>query len=468
MEVNNLLMAAPIALYVAFLIYVMARLQLGHEVESGKKFAIGSGNLRWKIIFATTAATMIGPAYSLAVVDKINSTGLYFVFFYLLATVQFFIFGKYFSASIYEKSRNSKTIGQLFLKEFNKPTQLFVGLITVAQALAIVGVLCQAGAIVLNNIFGIEPSWAIIGIAVCVGFYSTIGGMPAVIKTDIAQFGLLLLALIIGGIAIFQLPNTQPVNLSQLSSNLMVSDIEPKVLFGLCIAFLLGEALIPAYAIRGFIGKSAMDIRKGFYATGVFATFWFISLAIIGYLAVGTGLEGEGLLIKIVSTSFENDAIRSIALGILAVSFLGVIMSTLDSILNAGAVSLTTDVMANVFKSVSTDDINEQRKSVLVIAFLGIGFTAYSTDIVDILLLAYAIWVPTVLFPFAYLLLSKQPFKNNWSALIAMAMGIIGYNINDLLSLSWLPAILTGLVFNIVTLASIEKLASESRIKETD
>ena len=143
-------------------------------------------------------------------------------------------------------------------------------------------------------------------------------------------------------------------------------------------------------------------------------------------------------------------------LGILIIAIASIVMSTQESILNAGAVSFTRDIWDVLGKGSLLDEqrLRLSRLSTLVMGMAGAVLACFAPSIINGLLIIYSVWAPSVLPVFVFAILLKKPPRN------AGAAAILG---GATASLIWqfalkepgqIPALMVGLAANLLIYAA--------------
>lgn len=457
---NHLALYLPVAAYVGALLFLLARVHRNREATNAEQFAVGGRAYSGRVIFLTLAATIVGPGYSLGVVEQTVRHGVGYLAFFTLAAIQLYIVGRVFAPKI-QAERTSRTVGDILGRHYGSGTKFLAGLITVAQACAFTGVLCLGGAQVLSAVWDVPASYGVLAIAIVVAAYSSIGGLPAVVRTDVLQFALLC---VVGGIALISalwIIFTEPATYAALSSAHLPQPATPPLdittVISIAVAFLLGEALIPVYAVRGLIASDAQAARSGFSYAAMFALGWFALMGLAGVAFRASGSVGiETPLFALIPAATSSALAQALLLACMGVGILGIVMSSLDSVLHAGAVALTRDVVG-AFLPLSEEQQESYSKSgLLLIAIFGASFTIFSQDLIELLLIAYSLWVPTLLFPLAFCLI--RPVKSERSALSGILVGIAVYALSTFEPVPFAPPILLGLLANAVAVIAAEAL----------
>jgi SSS family solute:Na+ symporter len=290
-------------------------------------------------------------------------------------------------------------LGDAFGQRYDKRCQVVAGVVSVVVCAALATVMAHAGGLVVCNIFDM-PHWLAVAIVACVtALYTTFGGLRASVITDAFQFTafaivlpvVLLLALAFhleGGVAGFG----ERAATATANGTGSMSLVE---IIGLVTAFLLGETLIPPYANRALASKTTQVSRNGFVLAGLFSVIWFlvmISLGVVARGVVAPGTEGDSVLLSLVKTIMPAGGYM-----LLMVISVSIVMSSFDSLMNAGAVALTQDIV-RPFRGVSdATALNIGRVATVVIAAVAAtGAVVVPSSIIDGLIRCYTIWAPAI------------------------------------------------------------------------
>jgi SSS family solute:Na+ symporter len=458
---EKILLWLPIGIFVIYVTFVFIKSLLKKEASTAGAIAKGSNDYAGIVILFTILGTMIGPGYSYGAIEEFYRYGFFYTIFFMLAVVQFWLFGHFFAGKIKKISSNCETAGDILGSAYGKPMQIIAGVLTVAFSVAIVGALGLAGGRVLASVTGMDINLAIVFILSFIVIYSFWGGIATVIKTDKPQFVFVcifcLIGLIAAGYQFFSNNNSIDISDFVFNSNQMPAS----QIINLAFAFCLGEAFLPVYSIRGMIARDENTARKSFKRAAYIGFIWFLLLSIIGICAHYVDYDGEKLIyLNLIQNTFHG-VWGALLIGFALAGMLSVVMSTIDSILNSAGVSFRKDIMQQIFKSITEEQkLSYSRYAILLVAVLGLLVASISNNnIVDLLLYAYALWVPAVVFPFAYYLLRKK-INNKHSGIYGTVAGFLGWIVFNLVSTPF-PPILIGLIFNVVTVLLIEKICQQ-------
>lgn len=338
---------------------------LGRGVKTAKEFNVGSGKTPWWAIGVSVIATYISALSFLGAPAWAYSDGLAALAIHLnypiviLGVTAFFLPFFYNSgvASIYEYQE----------RRFGPTSRAVMSTIfLVTQGLS-TGAILYATALVLQFITGIPIPWAIVAITILALIYTTMGGMLAVIWTDVFQAVVLFGGAIVIMIALFVL---MPEPIGEVLANLKaagrLSAIDPTL-----------DATVPTTIWSGLIGmtlfhvtvyganqmmvqrtlgaKSIGDAKKsyllmGYAAFPIYFLFFFIGVLAWGYYQ-GRPFENTNEIIL----QFALDSGIPGLLGILAAAVLAASMSTLSSAFNSMATASVVDFYERYFRKGASD-----------------------------------------------------------------------------------------------------------------
>lgn len=357
-------------------------------------FALGSREIPTAIVFATLAATLIGPGYSMGIANNASKDGIVWVIIFSGFSLQMVLNGLFIAPRI-RVFENAYTIGDILGYRYGKLVKFISGLISVILLSGFVGVIAKASGDIINAITGLHFFWAIILSTIIVIAYSTFGGIKSVIITDVIQF--IILAITIPLTIVF-LTNGSISNINLVPENLFsINDsYSPKLIMALMLSFFLGEMLLPPYVTRALVSKGKKEARNSFVLTGIFSLFWFIICAFIGVLGSTTYPESSNVFVSVLKFSLPVGLT-----GLAVAALFSIIMSSQSSILNAAAITFNFDVLA-VFSLKQRSKENALKNSRWLNVLIGVFAVIFAYNVpgvIDALLYCYTLWGPTIVLP---------------------------------------------------------------------
>lgn len=437
------------------------------ESDTISKFAVGKQNYSVCILLFTILGTMIGPGFSYGAIEEFYQYGIGYTGCFALVSFQFILFAKLFAGKIQNISVNNAnvvTIGGVLGLKYNKYAQFIGGVLSLLFSIGLVATLSYAGGTVLSDFIGTNREIATFLIIIFIMLYSFSGGIATIVKTDTINLTLIGLFLLIGLGAGFYVFSISDVNFltafKDFGLNTTINNTPSGGWINIAIAFLLGEIFIPVYSVRSMMTDRAQKTKTAFRLAAIIGFIWFIALT---FIAISAHLipptENKLIYLNLVDYVFgsNNSLWGSIIKSIAIIGMLGIVVSTLDSILNAAGVSFKKDIIESIksssFQNEKLD--NTHRYAILAITILGFIFAIFATGIVDTLLIAYSIWVPAILCPIVYCLYAKK-INNKWTGLWGMCAGFAGWTFFYILQ-TGIP-ILLGILVSAVAMTVSESI----------
>ncbi len=412
--------------YVLLLTLVAVRARASHKFE---EFSLARRALPLAMVFGSLAATYVGPGFSIAFVGRGFTSGFLFLGIGLAYSIQNILVGLFVAPRL-RRLKNCHTLGDAIGQKYNLNCQIIAGIISVGICTFFSAVMAHAGGVVINDIFGWPQFYSALIIVAVTTLYTTSGGLRASVVTDAFQFAAfaILLPAALLWILVSQ-HDTNTTGIAQLASSIATqSNRLPTIeIVGLVAAFLLGETLIPPYTNRALASKTTGISRNGFIIAGLFSIAWFTVMVALGITARGIipadTSEEHVLLVLFKST------MPAAGYTLLLLVLISVIMSSLDSLLNAGAVAFTQDIIKPFVKIKINDDasLKTGRIATVAIAAVAVACVPAVPSIIDGLLICYTIWASAIL-PAAIIglwLKNPQPLAGFLSMVVGTISGII-------------------------------------------
>jgi len=394
--VQTVLSVAVVVTYVVVLTFVAVRARAAREFS---EFSLAKRALPLALVFGSLAATYVGPGFAIGFVGKGFKSGFLFLGIGLAYAAQNILVGLFVAPRL-RRLEGCHTLGDAIGQKYDRKCQILAGIISVCVCTFFAAVMAHAGKVVLNDVFGL-PGWSSVIIIVGItALYTTFGGLRASVITDAFQFSTfaillpvtLLFALLFhlqGGTAGF-------AKEAAAATAAGLDSASPIDILGLVAAFLLGETLIPPYANRALASRTTRISRNGFILAGLFSMVWFMVMTALGIVSRGIIPEGTGedhVLLNLVKSIMPAGGYA-----LLLVVLVSVVMSSLDSLLNAGAVAFTQDIVKPILARMpDSTALSIGRSATIVIAAIAAVCVPAVPSIIDGLLICYTIWASAIL-----------------------------------------------------------------------
>jgi SSS family solute:Na+ symporter len=418
---HTVLSVFVVVAYALLLTFVAVRARAARDFA---QFSLAGRALPLALVFGSLCATYVGPGFSIGFVGKGFKSGFLFLGIGLAYAVQNILVGLFVAPRL-RALPDCHTLGDAIGQKYDRKCQILAGVISVSVCTFFAAVMAYAGAVVLNDIFGFQKFWSAIIVVALTALYTTFGGLRASVITDAFQFTafaillpltlLLALAFHFGGGAANFVKEASAATAQGLSSTSGVKIV------GLLAAFLLGETLIPPYANRALASKTTRISGNGFILAGLFSVVWFmvmISLGVVGRNIVPTVGDEDKVLLNLVKSIMPPEGYM-----LLLVILVSVVMSSLDSLLNAGAVAFAEDIVKPFVKLTDRSALNVGRWATVVIAAIAAAGAVFVPSIIAGLLICYTIWASAILPALIIGLWAKRP--RPLAAIMSMSVGIL-------------------------------------------
>ena len=340
-------------------VYLFANLVLGwamsRKISSSEDYNLGDRSSPWWAIGISVVATYVsaltflgGPAWAYG--DGMAALAIHINYPIVIFIVIVFFLPFFFNsgvASIYEYlerrfGRKSRTVMSL----------LFLITQTITSATIV-----TATAIVVTFVTGIDPHWAIIAIIAVVLVYTLMGGMNAVIWTDVMQGAILFFGA--GIVLVFLLSDTAPLSgaLELLDQNNRLNPINTNLDFSVAPTIWAGVLAMTLFHVtvyganqmmvqRALAAKNIGDAKKSYLLMGYAGFFIYFLFFFIGALLYvfykGKPFDQPNEIVLLYAQSLAVPGL----MGVIVAAVMSASMSTLSSAFN----SLATVTIADFYQ----------------------------------------------------------------------------------------------------------------------
>ncbi|MEJ7596243.1 MAG: sodium/solute symporter, partial [Planctomycetaceae bacterium] len=425
--------------YIVIVIYLICTMAIGvvigMRMKTGQDFFLAGRQLPWWAVGMSLVATDIGGTDIIGVGGAAYSHGLAVANFEWIGCVPAMIVGAFVFIPFFYRT-GVYTIPEFLERRYNAGVRAVIALCWLLFMACNLGIMLLASAKMMSALFGWNEAACIVATAVLVGAYTFVGGLAAVVYTDVMQCGvmiagclmILVMGLIrVGGIGELQMrlaeadarhavvsgKETQPDEKdfdpelskvlaaaeetskdgkssgSQRTSLILPVDTKtpypwPGIYFGLALI------LSPAYWIGNqAIVQRSLGARSEFEAKASYV--WGALLKnIIPLIVAVPGLIAAALLPDLKDGDAAIPHLVGLLLpaglrGVFVAAFLAALMSSIDSYLNSAA----TIVSLDFYKRFVKRDVSDQRLLVvgrittIVLVVWAIGFAFVLTVLKD-------------------------------------------------------------------------------------
>ncbi len=350
--------------------YILLNLLLGwvlsKRVKTADDFYLGRRTTPWWAIGVSVIATYVsalsflgGPAWSYSESLAVIAIHLnYPIVVFVVLTLFLPFFFNSGVASIYD-----------YMERRFGPTSRVViaGVFLISQALTSAAIL-YATSLVIEFITGIDVRISIVVVTLVALIYTMMGGITAVIWTDVIQAAVLFIGAFIILIALL---DNMPLPLGEVLANLKAAGktnplnfsfdlgVEATVWSGVIAMSLFHITVYGANQMmvqRTLAAKNIGDAKKslllmGFVAFFIYFLFFFLGILFYGYYGGQTFENGNTIILE-----FANTYGLPGLMGIIAAAIVAASMSSLDSSFNSLATISTIDFYQKYFRKNESDE----------------------------------------------------------------------------------------------------------------
>lgn len=456
-------------------IYFIAMIAIGlrasSKIKGSDDFAVAGKTLKLPILSGTLIGSAIGAAATFGKAGKAYDVGYIIIFSSLSYVVGYLIF-----SYIAPKLREAQVISipDALEKRFNKPMRVISAAVLIVTVITVFGAQLIAFGITATAIFGssgIDYKTAIIIGACIIVIYTLIGGLLAVAYTDLIQVIIMVVAIGIFlpfGIA-YNLPAEQSfVDLLNAPQQDFWAGLDMNYLLAFIPTYLAFVLIDPTIWQRCAAAEHAKDLRPAMLMTAAVYTLWSVVVIGLGVMAFNLMPElnsGDEAISAMVITQLPP-----VIKGLCLAAIMAIMMSTADSVLLIAGTTFSGDFL-KVFKPQMTSQLQLTitRITILVIGVIGTIFALQRSNIFDVMMLSFAIFVSGLFIPVMAALFWKKATNTGAisSALIGIFCELILVTLKslDIITLPFEP-ILLAIILSAVAMVIIS-LMTEKHSKLT-
>lgn len=430
----------------------------GRKVKDLEEYAVAGRDYNALIISATLSASFIGGGFTMGNAEKVFTVGIVNIVVLWGFSLKEVLVARYIAPNA-GRFPKAISVGDVMEVDYGKIGKIVTGIFSVLLCAGILGAQIGGMGYIFNLFLGVPvPVGILIGMGIIL-LYDTIGGMRAVVATDVLQFVVLSiglpLTLILGIISLGGIGEvTARLPAGHLS---FFGNITPVRFASLFLTFLLGETLVPPYVRRLFISKDVKAICRGTLWSGLYSIPFFAMTGAIGLVALAL----EPSLNPNQSIPFVVQSVLPIGLqGLIIAGILAVVMSSADSFLMSASVAFVNDIVTPLRREKLSDrkGLLYARLATLVTGTLAIVFAVRIQSLLDILIYAYNFWSPIILVPLAATLLGVKASPRAFIAgAVAGIFGVFAWNVL-LHAPGGFDGLLVGVFTNFVVFSLVNRL----------
>lgn len=426
--------------WIIIAMYLIGMVLIGYiaskKIDTMDDFILGGRRFTVPALVGTILATMVGSGMLMGAVGNVYVQGAESSAFWIYIGMGIGLL----TMGIWAKrirETNAKSLAEI-VSAFGTKTRLTAAIVVTIYAVALVAINIAGLRTVIVYVFsGVNisiPLATVIAAAISIA-YTAMGGFYAVVWTDVAQLGIMLLGVfIIGPIVGLNLIDGGMDTVVETYASEGMTITNPLsggftlAILGTILTYFLTSPGDPTMPQRALSAKTSVIARTSFIITGIIAFLMGATLLVLGgaiHVAM-PGVEPKDSVLPLFIATHYPPIIKGICLaGIVAA-----VMSSFDSFL----ILATTHIMYDIGQSVNPDLKDEKIAKALpiltiVIGVIGIIIALFITSLLDYLTAVFSI-VGSALVP---VLVAALFFKEKTSKTAAMLSIILGGGIPAIL-----------------------------------
>lgn len=388
--------------WIIIILYLVAMLGIGFfakgKIQTMDDFILGGKRFGKVALIGTIVATMVGSGMTMGAVGTAYNNGS-------TSTVPWMYFG--FSVGLIVmgliapqvRETNARSIAEIMNIKFGKPARLAMACLVTFYAVAMVAINIAGLRTVIINCFGFPADKLVLATVIAAGIailYTSIGGMYAVVWTDVAQFAIMFLGVFVlgpilgvsqaGGISVME--ETMQA-LGKSLTNPFACGISSSMI-GMMLSYFLcspGDPTMPQRALAAKDGKSA---KFSFLVAGGIGFWMGIALILIGVAVrvIMPEIADNNAVLPMWILSYYPPVVR----GFVIAGLIAAIMSSFDSFLILGTTHLMYDLGRSINPKLKDETIKKSLPyTTIAFGIVGIIIALYITSLFDFLYMVFSI-----------------------------------------------------------------------------
>ena len=339
---------------VVFALYFGALFIVGYAAlratRTSEDYWIAGGRLGWLVGGATMAATHASAGTFIGTIGVMHGSGFAFGWLVLSIPIAYWFIAAVL-APRFTRQREITLPAFLERRYYSRRVRVLGAAIVLVATVVYIQAQVVAGGLIANVILGVPIVWGMVGFTVVLVVYTMVGGMIAVVYTDLIQLVVMVVGAALavpltlrhlGGIGatleLAEAVNPQAFEWGSLPASLLVT---------MGLAFTLGTVATPEKLVRLYAMRDMSTIRRGVLlaivvATGLNLLIFLLALASSALFPV---LPTGDLAMPLIARA----ALPPILGAVLLAAITAAMMSTVDSLLLVAAAAVSQDLYPHWF-----------------------------------------------------------------------------------------------------------------------
>lgn len=394
-----------------------------------EEFSVAGKNQGLKNVLLSLLSTMVGASATIGVADRVYQIGFCAFWWLGVGAIGLLLQGCFLSKKIREL--NANTLPDIACKTIGKKAAILVATIIVISWIGIIAAQFVSVSKIIQILFDGHYDKIVILIAGIVILYTVVGGQLSVVKTDVIQSIFILLGIIASFVYLYAVIGGERQIVFQ-HIQFLSSDFS--IFQWIILLFITGGSYFmgPDIISRNLMSKDKNIARKAVLIASLGLFFFSLIITFISmwaYYSIDVTKEMNPLI-------YLMKEVLPLPISILLfIALVFTLISSADTCLINAATIIEHDLIGR-------KNINRIRLFILLIGITALWIALERTDIIGLLLNAYSIYAPGIVFPLTVAIFFHKIREINqtlWfvSVIVGSLMGIL-YSCFEI-GCEWLP-----------------------------
>ncbi len=307
---------------------------------------IAGGRLGWFLGGATLAATHASAGTYIGTVGVIHTAGWEFAWLVLFIPLSYWFMAGVL-APRFARTRELTLPAFIERRYYSRRARALAAVVILIASTVYIQAQVIAGGLIAETVFGIPPVRGMVFFTAVLLAYTAVGGMVAVVYTDLVQLVVMVVGALLAAPMVFRLLDGPAPLFAAVEAlrpeTFAFGSLPGALLLTMGISFLLGGVATPEKLVRLYTMRDQREIRRGLLlamtlATAVNLLVFLIALAAIGLFPL---LPSGDLAMPLIAGS----ALPPVLGALLLAAIMSAIMSTVDSLLLVAGSALSHDLL---------------------------------------------------------------------------------------------------------------------------
>lgn len=412
-----------IAAYLALCLYSGYR--HSGNIKNIKDYTLGTGSISTAALVSTIYATYLDAGATIGTIERISAIGVLVAVSVLLTPISWWLSYIIFGRNI-EQFKGSLTLMDIMYNLYGKAGSIVTVCENIFNCMATLAAQIMALGYLLHYFLDIS-----IGMGMFIGmgtiiFYSTLGGIRAVVVTDMFQFGIFYVILpVLCGLLLYKFGSWQEIN-NMIPARIWNVDLSSTAILYIFLGSIL-YSIRPGVDEVTFMQRLLMSMNvKQLKQSFTILAFIDISIGLticVFAFVLSTNIQGEVTAGDVI-WHMINTELFMVLKGIVIVGVTAIIMSTADSYLN----STSALIAHNIFKALLPNITDKTelliaRISTVCVGCLAMLLTLYgSSNVLSMIWIAISFHCPIMTVPLAAGFLKFRTNTRSFIAAVSLAI----------------------------------------------